>query len=571
MKLVDNYKIRTFDEDINGIAECGGEAGLAEMLKSNFKSGLDGDDFPLRSAHFGNNYREPLKAKSWCSMFIGALDDLMLKVLIACAIVALVLDMSLADEHHRVYAWIEGFAIMVAVALVAGVGSFVDWKKEVQFVVSRAKSDEKNVCVVLRRGEEEVLHHNFLHVGDIINVEYGMAVPVDGLVIKASQLSVDEAAMTGESDEMKKEIQDVCVARQRDKAGEGAKISKLSAAHELPSPILMSGTNIAGGEGKMMCIMVGEESCLGQIIKKLVVRPEVTPLQHKLEEIATDIGKLGTYIALLIVHVLLFRYFLEGLADRKTDLFGGETFEKDDPTKLKTEGLFTETLKKFLDYVLVGVAVIVVAVPEGLPLAVMISLAYSIQRMLKDNNDVKRLSSCEIMGGADNICSDKTGTLTLNQMKVTNIWAGEDYEIPRTQDDDGVMTKFEWKQYIPTAIHPEMIEHGVACNTAEKPGATDKAMTELLERVSCDSASLVDKHLPEHKIRFPFSSKRKRMSTVIENVQTKNSYGKRIHIKGASEIVKGCCSHFLDKNGNVQEINDSVNSAIDDIINHYAS
>jgi P-type E1-E2 ATPase len=81
--------------------------------------------------------------------------------------------------------------------------------------------------------------------------------------------------------------------------------------------------------------------------------------------------------------------------------------------------------------VIVGVAVIVVSVPEGLPLAVIISLAYSISRMLKDNNDVKRLSSCEIMGGADNICSDKTGTLTMNQMKVVKIWAGKDYTIPQ--------------------------------------------------------------------------------------------------------------------------------------------
>jgi hypothetical protein len=88
-------------------------------------------------------------------------------------------------------------------------------------------------------------------------------------------------------------------------------------------------------------------------------------------------------------------------------------------------------LSKWISYVIVGVAVIVVAVPEGLPLAVMISLAYSISRMLKDNNDVKRLSSCEIMGGADNICSDKTGTLTLNQMKVVKIWAGKDYTIPQ--------------------------------------------------------------------------------------------------------------------------------------------
>ena len=89
-------------------------------------------------------------------------------------------------------------------------------------------------------------------------------------------------------------------------------------------------------------------------------------------------------------------------------------------------------LKLWIGYVIIGVAIIVVAVPEGLPLAVMISLAYSIERMLKDNNDVKRLSSCEIMGGANNICSDKTGTLTLNSMKVTKIWCGKSFDGPQT-------------------------------------------------------------------------------------------------------------------------------------------
>ena len=141
----------------------------------------------------------------------------MLKVLVVAAVVSLVLDMSLADEDHRKTAWIEGAAIMVAVLLVAGVGSLVDWKKEVQFVKSRAKSEEKNVCRVLRNGEFSTTHHNELHVGDIINVEYGMAIPVDGVVIQATQLSVDEAAMTGESDEMKKEILQVCQQRQADK------------------------------------------------------------------------------------------------------------------------------------------------------------------------------------------------------------------------------------------------------------------------------------------------------------------------------------------------------------------
>ena len=174
----------------------------------------------------------------------------------------------------------------------------------------------------------------------------------------------------------------------------------------------------------MVVVMVGEASCLGQIIAKLIVRPEVTPLQSKLEQIATDIGKMGTYIAILVVHVLLFRYFLEGLTQRKTDLFGGESAGKD------SSDLLVDAISLWMGYLIVGVAIIVVAVPEGLPLAVMISLAYSISRMLQDNNDVKRLSSCEIMGGADNICSDKTGTLTLNMMKVTNIWAGKDCIIP---------------------------------------------------------------------------------------------------------------------------------------------
>ena len=230
--------------------------------------------------------------------------------------------------------------------------------------------------------------------------------------------------MTGESDELRKDILEVCAQRREEKIKEGISMDQLHLETELPSPVLLSGTNIAGGEGKMVVIVVGPNSCLGQIIATLVSRAEVTPLQNKLESIANDIGKAGTYIAILIIHILLFRYFYEGFTKRNTDLFGGESGDKE------SAELFFEALSLWISYVIIGVAIIVVAVPEGLPLAVMISLAYSIQRMLKDNNDVKRLSACEIMGGANNICSDKTGTLTLNQMKVTKIWAGKDYDIP---------------------------------------------------------------------------------------------------------------------------------------------
>jgi len=181
----------------------------------------------------------------------------------------------------------------------------------------------------------------------------------------------------------------------------------------------MSGTSIAEGDGVMMAIVVGDASAIGIIKKSLQAEAERTPLQNKLEKIANDIGKMGTYAAVFIVHILLARYLVEGLMQRKLDLFGGE---------VQGSRLIVENIKLYVDFLIIGVAVIVVAVPEGLPLAVMISLAYSIGKMAKDHNDVKRLAACEIMGGADNICSDKTGTLTENIMKVTKIWCGKECE-----------------------------------------------------------------------------------------------------------------------------------------------
>ena len=122
------------------------------------------------------------------------------------------------------------------------------------------------------------------------------------------------------------------------------------------------------------------------------------------------------FCALLTIHILLLRFFIERLSKRTFDFFGD-----DDPSGLR----IGDYVREWLNYFIVGVAIVVVAVPEGLPLAVMISLAYSVRKMLADKNFVKRLASCEIMGGANNICSDKTGTLTENKMTVTDIWAGE--------------------------------------------------------------------------------------------------------------------------------------------------
>ena len=306
----------------------------------------------------------------------------------------------------------------------------------------------------------------------------------------------------------------------------------------------------------MLVTVVGKNSALGEIMDKLEESQGNTPLQDKLEVIAEEIGKLGTYAALLTIHILLFRYFLDGLLKRNIDLFGAET--RDDRP-------FIKNFKMWVDYVIIGVAVIVVAVPEGLPLAVMISLAYSQGKMLRDNNYVKKLAACEIMGGATNICSDKTGTLTLNKMKVARVWLDKDVELNLDQDDMGKMTKLD------TSLFPQapwdMLVTSIVCNVPEEVGATDKGMTDLIERTCVTDASLDDEktkkaleeflqakrkqygvHKEEAFTRFEFSSKRKRMSTIISNAGV-GGHDKRLLCKGASEYVLENCSHYLDTNG----------------------
>ena len=250
-----------------------------------------------------------------------------------------------------------------------------------------------------------------------------MNIPVDGIILNAKGVTCNEAAMTGESDDLKKDTLESCKLRQEEKDAENAyhKDPKKN-PHDIPSPIALSGTQFATGEGWFLVIVVGKHSCVGKIMAKLEQRVEMTPLQEKLEAIGTDIGKIGMYCALLTIHILFLRFFIEKLASRSFDFFGGE-----DP--LHPSGEIKKYCQEWLSYFIIGVTIVVVAVPEGLPLAVMISLAYSVKKMLIDKNFVKRLASCEIMGGANNICSDKTGTLTTNVMTVTNIWAGRELTV----------------------------------------------------------------------------------------------------------------------------------------------
>lgn len=152
---------------------------------------------------------------------MGALEDFMLKLLLVCAVISVCFDMGFADDNNaRKTAWIEGAAIFAAVFIVASVGSYNDYKKEEQFMKLSAISEKENVVTVIRKGKEEIIHHNLIQVGDVIKINYGMNIPVDGVIIKGIGVLMNESAMTGEPDEMKKEDLNVCKMRQEDKDAE---------------------------------------------------------------------------------------------------------------------------------------------------------------------------------------------------------------------------------------------------------------------------------------------------------------------------------------------------------------
>jgi magnesium-transporting ATPase (P-type) len=255
-------------------------------------------------------------------LLLGALDDIMLKILMACAIIQMVTEKATHDDSDPNAApwYVDGLAIWLAVAVVSLVTAISDYQKEGEFLKKQMIEENSKVVIVRRdQGNEITVHRNYIKVGDIIKVVNGMNIPVDGVVLEGIGIMSDESAMTGESDHLPKESMSKCLERRALHESE----SSDRGHHDVPSPILLSGTQINTGEGWFMCIVVGEMTCEGQILSGIKATSETTPLQDKLEVIATDIGKLGMLAALLIFHVLLLRQFIEALLMRRFDLSGG--------------------------------------------------------------------------------------------------------------------------------------------------------------------------------------------------------------------------------------------------------
>lgn len=561
-------------EAVNRIREnYGGVTSICRRLKTSPVEGLSGNlaDLEKRRQTFGKNFIPPKKAKTFLQLVWEALQDVTLIILEIAAIISLGLSFyhppggnneacgeaggGVEDEGEAQAGWIEGAAILFSVIIVVLVTAFNDWSKEKQFRGLQSRIEQEQKFTVIRKGQVIQIPVAELVTGDIAQIKYGDLLPADGILIQGNDLKIDESSLTGESDQVKKSLE--------------------------KDPMLLSGTHVMEGSGRMLVTAVGVNSQTGIIFtllgvnegeeekkskkakaqdgvaleiqplkseegveseekeKKVVKVPkkEKSVLQGKLTRLAVQIGKAGLIMSAITVIILVLYFVIYTFG-----VLGNPWLAECTPIYIQY----------FVKFFIIGVTVLVVAVPEGLPLAVTISLAYSVKKMMKDNNLVRHLDACETMGNATAICSDKTGTLTMNRMTVVQAYVcGTHYrQIPD-----------------PEALNPKILDllvNGISVNSAytskilppEKEGGLPR---QVGNKTECSLLGFVldlkqdyqavRNEIPEEKLYkvYTFNSVRKSMSTVL----SESGGGFRMYSKGASEILLRKCTKLLDQGGEV--------------------
>lgn len=378
----------------------------------------------------------------------------------------------------------EPIGIFIAILLATGLAFVFELKADKEFALLNQVNDDEPVQVI-RNGNAMQIAKKDVVVGDIVILNTGEEVPADGELLEAVMLNIDESTLTGEP---------IC-----HKTTDPAEFDKEST---FPSNHAMRGTKIMEGHGVMQVSAVGDKTENGKVFEAAQIDDSVkTPLNEQLDGLGALITKISYAFAAAIIIGRLVMYF-SGMAE-----FDWVSF-----------------LAYFLQTLMVAVTLIVVAVPEGLPMAVTLALAYSMRRMLKTNNLVRKMHACETMGATTVICTDKTGTLTQNQMQV--------YE-----------TRFFGEP------SDDILYEGIAVNSTARldmSGAkpqvlgnpTEGALLLWLQKRGINYLDLKDKTSLVEEL--PFSTERKYMATVV-----KSSTGKKIlYVKGAPEIIFGMCRNM---------------------------
>jgi len=518
------------------LEEYGGIGALAKALKTDLTRGLPSDltisigtstseSYAERKKVYGENVYPERKLKSIFYYIVEALKDTTLIILMVAAAVSLLFAIIFAREEKN--GWLDSVGIFIAVVLVTSVTSFNNWTKERQFrELNRVK--EQRLVNVKRDGVLMQVTIDQIMVGDVVSMETGDQLPADGVFIDGFNIALDCSHLDGEPDEV------------------------LVNVHQ---PFMPNAARIQDGVCTMLVLAVGESTEWGKTMLALMTEEvQETPLQSQLERLAATIGYVGMGFAAMNFIALTIKYSIEVGTD---------------PNK---KFLAWDSVRAILKYLVIAVTIVVVAVPEGLPLAVTISLAYSMKKMLADMNLVRHLSACETMGSATDICSDKTGTLTTNRMEVTQAVIAEaefrSGSMPISSDinvdvlnilcDAIAINSTANVKYNPVTKIPEFLGNKTEC----------ALLYMLIKNFDIDYLAIRNDAEQDKAQVYTFSSDRKRMSTVL---RFENESEFRIFTKGAAEIVYSLCNRQILPNGSITEITSEMRKNTEQVIKDMAS
>ena len=447
-----------------------------------------------RAKHGANILTPPAKEPLW-KKFLGKFADPLIRILIIAAVVSIGISIYEFTSHGGSYnVFFEPLGIIVAIFLATGLSFYFEMKADKEFEILNQVNDEEPVQVIRNGLTVEVLKKDIV-VGDVIILSTGNEVPADAELLEAVSMGLNESTLTGEP---------LCP-----KTTDPALFDKEAT---FPSNHVMRGTTVMEGHGVARVFAVGDQTENGKVFVAAQIDNSIkTPLNEQLDGLAKKITIISYTFAGIIIVARLLDYFL-------TQPFDTVTF-----------------LSSLLQTLMVAVTLVVAAVPEGLPMAVTLSLAYSMRRMLQTNNLVRKMHACETMGATTIICTDKTGTLTQNQMQIhqTNfLGLNEAQELDNSEFANLV------KEGIAVNSTASLDLSGDAPRVLGNP--TEGALILWLRNQGVDFAKL--RSDAQHLAELPFSTERKYMATVVKS----SCLGKNIlYVKGAPEIVYGLCKQSV--------------------------
>jgi Ca2+-transporting ATPase len=456
------------------------EISFEELTSLAGPSGLSEDRVGTFRQQYGANVKTPPAREPLWKQYLEKFDDPIIRILLLAvgisAIVAVIKGTGLLDT----------IGIIAAIFLSTGIAFFNEYRSSREFAILNAHRDEMAVRVI-RDGHPRQVPSREIVVGDLILLEAGDAVPADVFVFSSCELTVDESAFTGESEPVKRDVRDR----------------------------VLKGTYVTAGKGQVIAAAVGDEARMGAIAASLGIdHVTETPLEQKLGNLAGVISKFGYMMAVLICSSL----FIRGI-------FTGEI-----------TGINLDTANNLLRYFMLAVVIVVAAVPEGLPMSVALSLSLAMRKMTRANCLVRRLIACETIGSATTICTDKTGTLTKNQMTVVESSAG----FP-ARNDGLPGSPAEWialNAAVNSTAHLDTRDG----NVTVIGNSTEGALLRWLAVHRLDYGKIrAETHVAKQHL---FEGSRKRMSTVIR--LNGRSW---LLVKGAPEILAALCTESPDLTG----------------------